>query len=516
MYFEIIDFFGINRTHEDGFYLVEDNWNDFGYYTTYHLWIIENNEKKEIGVLNLAHKNYNETDSPNKYINIDELNKDNQAIYISLGTAEYYKNLIKLGKDKREKILTHLQDLAFNLNLYNEYNELLVVQTSFLRGIKTLEVKKKLNRLARGKLQFKYNIDISKKDNENYKLSLNIDSLSNLPTNIHALIGSNGSGKTETLQGIASACQAQVRNKEFINKTTTSKDGNFQATVNYFSETNYEDEFPIENIIYISYSPFDNHANINDKNNIKFVGILNSKLTSSNFLSNIMEKELARLLSQPDETENLSTSILDSYEKVELWNQTISSLTFDKQIRDLSDDLTIIKQEPISNSIIKKLSSGQKILLLSLANIINQAVERTLIIIDEPELFLHPPLVTAYIRELSNILLSTNSLCLIATHSPFVVQEIPNNCVHILIRNMDKSYIENPDSQTFGENIATINNTIFGTDMRATGFYKLMSSLAENDSNKSKDLLLSNRLGTDAEIILRSHLMKKEDDYWNI
>lgn len=54
---------------------------------------------------------------------------------------------------------------------------------------------------------------------------------------------------------------------------------------------------------------------------------------------------------------------------------------------------------------------------------------KTLVLIDEPESHLHPPLLSAFIRALSDLLLDRNGLSIIATHSPVVLQEVPKRCV---------------------------------------------------------------------------------------
>lgn len=46
---------------------------------------------------------------------------------------------------------------------------------------------------------------------------------------------------------------------------------------------------------------------------------------------------------------------------------------------------------------------------------------------DEPEEHLHPPLVAAFIRALSNLLTYRNGVGIVATHSPVIVQEVPKN-----------------------------------------------------------------------------------------
>ncbi|WP_369887280.1 AAA family ATPase [Klebsiella pneumoniae] len=58
----------------------------------------------------------------------------------------------------------------------------------------------------------------------------------------------------------------------------------------------------------------------------------------------------------------------------------------------------------------------------------------SIILIDEIENFLHPNLIISLISSLSDLLISTNSICLIATHSLYVAREIPRSGVHIFER----------------------------------------------------------------------------------
>lgn len=523
MYLEVIDFYEIKYKEGDGYYLVRDNWNDYGYYTTYHLWIIEGGSKENFGVLNIADIRYDESDEQSLYRGINEevLNNPEQKQYISLGSIEYYNNLLKLQTEDRVKLLKLLQDLAYELKLLEKYQHHSAVTNSFLRGKKVTDVKSRYHRLAKGNKHIKYDIEIKQKDNMKFKLKLNVDSNSIIPTNIHALIGNNGFGKTKTLQGMTSACEGQVKSSfNSGSKITKSEDGIFSASVNHLTDVPVESA--LESIIYISYSPFDNHRNIEkltDNENVKFIGILDSDKKRNKSLNERMDDELYDLLNSEEDKLLKDKSIPANISNINMWNESIDNLKFDEGIRGLSEFLYIKQSEngnvsEISRQVIKKLSSGQKILLLSLASLISEAVERTLIIIDEPELFLHPPLITSYIRELSRILTKTDSICLVATHSPFIVQELPRECVHMLDKMGHEMIIKEPNTQTFGENIARINNNIFGTDMRQTGFYNFLSKLAKEAEEKSQILLENNELGIDAQVILRSHLDNKDDYLW--
>ena len=88
-------------------------------------------------------------------------------------------------------------------------------------------------------------------------------------------------------------------------------------------------------------------------------------------------------------------------------------------------------------------------------------VEQTLVLIDEPETHLHPPLLSAYMRGLSEILIAENGVAILATHSPVVLQEVPKSCVTIIRKYGQAVKIEKPRIETFGENIRDFNGRSF-------------------------------------------------------
>lgn len=93
---------------------------------------------------------------------------------------------------------------------------------------------------------------------------------------------------------------------------------------------------------------------------------------------------------------------------------------------------------------------------------------------DEPESHLHPPLLSAFIRAVSELLTSRNGVALIATHSPVVLQEVPKRCVWLLGRSGGYSWATRPELETFGENVGTLTREVFGLQIVQTGFNRLI------------------------------------------
>ena len=64
-----------------------------------------------------------------------------------------------------------------------------------------------------------------------------------------------------------------------------------------------------------------------------------------------------------------------------------------------------------SYKIFNGLSSGHKIVLLTITKLVEMVSEKTLVILDEPELHLHPPLLSSFIRSLSHLLIKGKWSC---------------------------------------------------------------------------------------------------------
>ena len=119
------------------------------------------------------------------------------------------------------------------------------------------------------------------------------------------------------------------------------------------------------------------------------------------------------------------------------------------------------------------LSSGHKIVALTITRLVETVEECTLVLLDEPELHLHPPLLAAFTRALSQLLINRNGVAIVATHSPVVLQEVPKCCVWILRRSGTEVAADRPAVETFGENVGILTSEVFCLEVMESGFSKL-------------------------------------------
>ncbi|MED4174884.1 AAA family ATPase [Halalkalibacterium halodurans] len=153
------------------------------------------------------------------------------------------------------------------------------------------------------------------------------------------------------------------------------------------------------------------------------------------------------------------------------------------------------------------LSSGHQIILLSLSKIVELIVEKTLILIDEPETHLHPPLLSAFVRAISEISIAENAVVILATHSPVVLQEVPKSCVSIIRKHGTHVKIDRPRFETFGENVGVLTEEVFGLEIPKTGFHTLLRKVVEETPDY--DMVLdrfNNELSIEAKSIIRTYL----------
>lgn len=108
------------------------------------------------------------------------------------------------------------------------------------------------------------------------------------------------------------------------------------------------------------------------------------------------------------------------------------------------------------------LSSGQRLFSYIVINILGAIRRNSVILVDEPELFLHPSLEITFVRMLKSILAAFGSKALLATHSLVTVREIPSDCVHVFEDTENGIVIKTPPFETFGGDVQRISSYVFG------------------------------------------------------
>lgn len=151
------------------------------------------------------------------------------------------------------------------------------------------------------------------------------------------------------------------------------------------------------------------------------------------------------------------------------------------------------------------MSSGHAIVLLTITKLVETVEEKTLILLDEPESHLHPPLLSAFTRALSDLLINRNGIAIIATHSPVVLQEVPKSCVSVLTRTRLVGNVVRPERETFGENVGVLTREVFVLEVVNSGFHDLLVKSVESGSSYQEIVdEYGNQLGLEARALLKA------------
>lgn len=477
-------------------YLVKDKWDDWFQYSTLYIGryvdntgLVHHIGGVKIGMFNMGGK-YS-PDIPRVFSKLDEK-------YFSLWVSEdCYETIRKLGDYVRKKLLINLNDIAYNLELFERCRKEHVTQTSLLRDINLNTVKEQFNRIAHGGArltEYSFEYEIGKED----KMVLEFDVIPNTnpSTNIHILIGRNGVGKTNLLKNMVKSLISDSANEY----------GRFNQKKRWWNTS-------FSNLVFLSFSAFDNllNENENERNELPFIQIGLNKYNSIDG-KEIIQKNPIEL--EIDFVESLKRCILN--QKIERWVEIIRLLESDIMFKESNiKTLSIITDknelEEKAKKVFSRLSSGHKIIMLIISKLVECVEEKTLVILDEPEGHLHPPLISAFIRGLSELLIKKNGVAIIATHSPVILQEVPKSCAWKLRRIGDDLKADRLSMESFGAGIGELTSEVFGLEVENSGFHKLLKDQVEKGKSYSQIMdHFNGQLGTEGKAILRVLLLENK------
>lgn len=507
--------FMLEETHvglyvKNAIVLVLDGWNDwFTYNTMYTVFYFGSTGiEKRIGSVKIGEVGISQGRPvlPQKFEQLEDK-------FFSLGQSdEYYLQLTSLGGDVRDEILRALNDIAYDNSLYWRYRGEAVMYNSLMRDISQTSVLGQFHRLANGMLRlsrydFSYELKSKYEEGDDITLHFEVHPESKPPSNVHVVIGRNGVGKTYLLTSMV--------------KSILTNDGSFYEKCG--DGKNKDAQRIFAGLIFVSFSAFDYDIPIENPNkdevfSIKYDYIGLKRLNEEH--DNLVNKKVEDLTEEFVET--LKTCLVNS--KMNLWKKIVSVLNSDPIFKEnsISELLLEINSQAIrkkdeANNLFQKakdifnnLSSGHKIVLLTLSSLIARVEERTLVLMDEPEVHLHPPLLAAFTRAVSELLINRNGVAIVATHSPVILQEVPRECVWKLRRYGISVLAERLQIESFGENLGMLTSEVFRHEVTESGVYKMLKeNVDEFDSFEEIMEEFQEHLGYEAQAFLRVLLAQK-------
>jgi predicted ATPase len=429
----------------------------------------------------------------------NELSSD----YCSLGQdIEYYEKLMDLPEDLRREYLEAIRDAAFDPAIEGAFADEPGWQTSLLRfgqAVNALSAGRQLlhgNELRSDQMSFRYDWT---RDGVSTPIPFEFDDSTDLPGRCRALIGYNGVGKTTLLADLAltassgSNPRAGSRDPSVI----SGKDTTFGA------------------VITIAYSAFDTFLTPEDPSAMvaeddgqpstdipnAFFGYVYCGLRRRNHLE----------LKSIEEIQSEFADALYAAGRRESGGHLIAAfetLSREPSFGQADVDLAMLGGKLTGKGAIdafSKLSTGHKIVLNIVAQLAAHLRTRSLVLIDEPETHLHPPLVAALLRAIQVLLKAHGSFAIVATHSPVVVQELPAAYVSILQRYGNVVGLRRPEIETFAENIGTITRHVFSLDSSATDYQGVLARLSAHFTIEEIDDMFENGLSVQGRALVAGY-----------
>lgn len=543
--------------------LLANNWDDYGYKTSFPVTTRINDKLIELDLIRLLIDGASTSSTA-----LDRLLQEGwdgtfpipNANYISVPSdITFYEQLEGLiGSEGARKVAQALRDASYLIHVAEDAQAIALSQTEGFQNSLQRE-RGSVKAFTDGWRVFDQQViavlDLGFRFKDVYDnmstLNLKFRSDGPLPHDINVLIGPNGHGKSQTLHQLV---------QDWISPDEES-------------ETGFLEKPNLSQIVVISYSPFERfpvdlaRRRLQDTDVYRYFGFRGrSEPTDS-------KKRGSIRISHEFPKKNAAKSLIDclrddkKYKDIRNWSRKLETVervlktaidfdaaaieitsnrrfsTFYGQVDELdasslgfnigtgddrrryvpitADRVEQLDEKKLSDDVFAEsgvtffkdgepieLSSGQRLFAYIVVNVVGAIRRNSLILVDEPELFLHPTLEIQFVDMLKQILFSFNSKALLATHSVVTVREVPADCVHVFERGDDRLVLKKPPFQTFGGDVQRISSYVFGDNTVLKPFEAwIKKQLSEYES--ADDLIAA--LGDDVneELIIQIRAMER-------
>jgi hypothetical protein len=495
--------------------LIQDNWDDYGYKTTFHAVLhLSADDQVDLGDIKILRKDQTKGFTELPKAPFEHLGKK----YASTGGGpSYYETLYKQKKTIARAYLRGIRDVAFSDTIKADFEDHEGFRVSLLRfagaertledAAKLFKAPKPLPKKKSAGFRAKFKTSLSKGSNS-FVIDFDFRRKGMLPNRTNVIIGYNGTGKTRLLSNLAVVASGYgYANKEDMLDRAA---GRF-----------IDSQPPFKTVVVVSYSAFDTFV-IPGTNEIERKRLEDSVDLFGYVYCGLRERTEDSSAKKPTyrlkTLEEVEAEFLMALHRIRKSGRRDTFLEILKPLlRDPSfhriglsnlyvhatDDDEVVK-------LFRQLSSGHKSVLKIVAELTAYMSETdpTLVLLDEPETHLHPPLLTALLKSIRSCLDRFDGYAVIATHSPVVLQETPSRYVHVLRRVADSSKIGNLSIETFGESIGVITEDVFNLGDGTTDWHSTLDALAAQYDLERIEELFGRSLGFAA----RSYVLAATDD----
>lgn len=217
------------------------------------------------------------------------------------------------------------------------------------------------------------------------------------------------------------------------------------------------------------------------ENHIYQVTSANDSTNPSLYEYNFFTDNIVYLPAGSDKIENIKETIRQKYidRAFEIDKPSKALEELQKYIRDVFDSLDLsfnlstinynkkevfFKDNSGHEFDIDELSTGEKTLLSKILYLYFKDYKDKVILIDEPELSLHPSWQNKVLKIYENFAVQNNCQIIIATHSPHIIGSAKNEYLRFLIKEDNKIVVKQLNSSPLDRDVNTIVKTLMGAN----------------------------------------------------
>lgn len=457
------------------FLLNSSVWDDYGHQTSFQLcYVNQDGNKSLIGKVKICKKKKDNTLNviPKSFKTLD-------LDYCSLGQDTfYYSNIKKVLGDDTMAFLYAMKDAAAYSRISDDFENDLGFRHSLLRD-NSADTALNLGRYVLAgfdpddRVNFTYKTRLAYAPDFDFNIKFDFGKI-NQEDNFNrviAIIGENGVGKTSLLSNLAKSIANQQKDCFIPHHPLFTK------------------------VVAASYSMFDRFYNIDARAfNFEYCGMHNNE---GGLINPEQLKERHKRNAETINALNRGQNLKKFLGKI-LPNDMLEGL--------FEEDFETKFKYDVYEDYYSKMSSGQTMLTNLIIDITANVRSNCLIMIDEPEVHLHPNAITQIINVVNLVCERFSSCCIMATHSPLVIQSLLSRNVLIMERDIDgMPIVRQMRVESLGENLTTINEEIFSNGQRDKYYKRLIKKAVEGKD--SMDQVLQELQNGDLPMSLASYML---------
>lgn len=531
-----------------------DKWNDFTYKIRCDFKIIKpvqfravlymafkpNKELLEAFNLELDYIDFNKLleittlyDKSTKYFQ-----KESFEVFSMFTEMQNYDDLIRtIGIESANAILEHHNDLLYLKNekgtsrKFKEYINSKIFKKAFMRSYEAFYAFHNSDQILNGlnlnphsniseNLKLEYKL-ISKKKHNSF--NLNFDSASILPKRINVLIGKNGLGKSRALYSTAISL---IDDKRYL-LTKHNERPLFNNLLAIGTPGETSSSFPPEKKkSKIRYRRIIMGRQSQGKASYSLGHMISQLIRSEDYIGAVsrwkffLEVVYSLKLNDPLIVKLVPDSKADGFSIIDFGIQKyvileeLRSVNEERQLLILSD----ISNQPNFKTLTHKkpvpLSSGQSAFIKFAIQASLFIEQGSLVLLDEPETHLHPNYISKFMFLLNNILRETKSVAIIATHSAYIVREVPRSQVQVFKEDENGNIlIDNPRLKTFGSEIDSISYFVFEDQIHNRLVKQIIDQIPKNKNDQKLFIKeIEDELSTELLMFLKRTTCLGEND----